>query len=55
MDATKNAAITVLNTLTPNDRVAVVVFSNNAFALGTKAAESIVSKKYDQVKELNIK
>ena len=43
MKATKNAAVTVLNTLTPDDRVAVVAFSNQAYALGTCSSELAVS------------
>jgi len=45
MVATKKAAITVLNTLTPDDRIAVVAFSNQAFALGTQSSALEISSK----------
>ena len=45
MLATKNAAVTVLNTLTPDDRIAVITFSDKAFALGTQSSELTVSSK----------
>ena len=50
MKVTKQAAITVLNTLTPDDRIAVVVFSDEAYALGTLASEKAVSSKKIKIK-----
>ena len=44
MKSTISAAITVLNTLTPNDRVAVVTFSDEAYKLGSLAAKEEILK-----------
>lgn len=46
MKSTKNAAITVLNTLNPNDRVAVITFSDEAYPLGTFAAEQAIVSEF---------
>jgi len=46
MEAAKEAAVTVLSTLTPDDRVSVIAFSNEAYALGSKRSEEAVSTTY---------
>ena len=38
LESTELAAITVLETLTPNDRISVIAFSNEARILGYKQA-----------------
>nr|CAB3227392.1 VWFA and cache domain-containing protein 1-like [Phallusia mammillata] len=46
MESAKNAAKTVLSTLTPNDRATVITFSNEAYALGSAKSARAVSSKY---------
>ncbi len=46
IEATKQAAITVLASLSPDDRVAVVVFNNQAVTLGDHVQENEAQQQY---------
>lgn len=46
LEATIHAATTILETLGPNDRVAVIAFSDEAYVVGSRASSSAISDKY---------